>query len=611
MRKYDVFISYRRDGGDQAAKAIHDNLRERGYRVFLDVEALRSGAFNTKLYSVMDECSDVVVVLSPDALTRCANEGDWLRLEVAHALRTGKNVIPVMLRNFEFPASLPPDIDALRMQNGVAASVEFFDAFLDKLCSFLKSRGGLLQSGKRRPAARIAAVALGATLVLGGGGAAIAARSGAFDYPVTASQKGDVESLLSCVEANYTLVDGILTEMDGVLQACDDYMKDRTDATWQDLSGQIALSREAMASYGGKAVMLSDDQISALADKGLDKTELEALCTLPDVMLSLYADSLDTLEVVMDPESLFTVGYRNRNIELYEEDIALSAENLISSFCRLTLPIKEKSLERFKQGSLPTLHFASGRLSLWSRDVSELDMIDRGIATRTESLMDAPERLVNREEAKLQAQRKDFVEMLVSSGKTREEAETYVEGILADASTLADAMAQQQQLEADLAAAREEMRLKFAPQVDDDPYLVWGKALRYLTVRMHDEAKDAFQFYMQQMKDRDIYAATYVPAVIRFIDQMGQTGIDYGIVVSGYEPGKPQHAVYRPGDIIVAVNGVPCRRFDDFERLRKEAGTNHVVTLLRADASGTLRTEEVTIPENQPMIALMELTEAE
>lgn len=37
MEAYDVFISYRRDGGEHAAKRIQEALLARGYRVFLDM----------------------------------------------------------------------------------------------------------------------------------------------------------------------------------------------------------------------------------------------------------------------------------------------------------------------------------------------------------------------------------------------------------------------------------------------------------------------------------------------------------------------------------------------------------------------------------------------
>ena len=44
--KYDIFISYRRDGGDTLSQLIYDRLTHRGYRVFLDIESLNAGKFN-------------------------------------------------------------------------------------------------------------------------------------------------------------------------------------------------------------------------------------------------------------------------------------------------------------------------------------------------------------------------------------------------------------------------------------------------------------------------------------------------------------------------------------------------------------------------------------
>lgn len=92
-KKYDIFISYRRDGGEFTAKILRDRLEKLGYSVFFDVESLRSGDFNTHLYSVIDECTDFLLVLSPNALDRCANEGDWVRQEVERALSKEKRFI--------------------------------------------------------------------------------------------------------------------------------------------------------------------------------------------------------------------------------------------------------------------------------------------------------------------------------------------------------------------------------------------------------------------------------------------------------------------------------------------------------------------------------------
>jgi hypothetical protein len=141
-QSYDVFLSYRREGGEAMAILLRDRLAEKGYRVFLDIESLNSGSFNEQLFAVIDECTDFVLVGSKGCLDRCANDGDWVRLEIQRAFKSGKNIVPVMLRGFEFPETLPDDIDAIRLQNGVSAdNSEYFDAAVDRLAEkFIKSK---------------------------------------------------------------------------------------------------------------------------------------------------------------------------------------------------------------------------------------------------------------------------------------------------------------------------------------------------------------------------------------------------------------------------------------------------------------------------------------
>lgn len=137
---YDIFISYRRDGGDTLAQLVYDRLTDRGYKVFLDVESLRSGKFNEKLLEVIDQCKDVVVILPPGALERCRNEGDWLYLEISHALKARKNIIPVMMKGFEWTQDIPEDLQEIQNFNGIRDSKEYFDAVIDKMTQLLHSR---------------------------------------------------------------------------------------------------------------------------------------------------------------------------------------------------------------------------------------------------------------------------------------------------------------------------------------------------------------------------------------------------------------------------------------------------------------------------------------
>ena len=139
-KKYDIFISYRRDGGEFTAKILRDRLETLGYKVFFDLETLRSGDFNKKLYDVIDECEDFLLVLSPNALDRCMNEGDWVRYEVERALEKEKNIVPILLRGFSFPEALPASMEPIRFKNGLEANTQLFDAFIETLREYLTSK---------------------------------------------------------------------------------------------------------------------------------------------------------------------------------------------------------------------------------------------------------------------------------------------------------------------------------------------------------------------------------------------------------------------------------------------------------------------------------------
>jgi hypothetical protein len=141
-KSYDIFISYRHEGGETMAILLHDRLTAKGYNVFLDVESLNSGKFNSQLLKVIENCKDVISVLSKNSLDRCVNEDDWVLMELSHAFKHGKNIIPFMLRGFEWTENLPEGIAELPLQNGVNAKHnEYFDASVERLITkFLESK---------------------------------------------------------------------------------------------------------------------------------------------------------------------------------------------------------------------------------------------------------------------------------------------------------------------------------------------------------------------------------------------------------------------------------------------------------------------------------------
>lgn len=143
ISKFDIFISYRRDGGFEVAKLIKDLLTRDGYHVSFDMDNLLNGDFNKEIFKRIAECEDFILILDAHAfkgtLEGRAKQNDWLRLELSEALRLGKNIVPIMLDGFTaFPEKLPEDIAGIRYKNGPQYTKAYFDAFYEKLKHFIK-----------------------------------------------------------------------------------------------------------------------------------------------------------------------------------------------------------------------------------------------------------------------------------------------------------------------------------------------------------------------------------------------------------------------------------------------------------------------------------------
>jgi len=113
---YDVFISYRRDGGRDAARLLYKELAGRGLKCFFDFNSLRSGKFDDKIFEAIKGCRHFVLMVTDGAFERCDNSDDWVRTEIEFALKNEKDIIPVAPSDQQqcFPAGLPESMVELR-----------------------------------------------------------------------------------------------------------------------------------------------------------------------------------------------------------------------------------------------------------------------------------------------------------------------------------------------------------------------------------------------------------------------------------------------------------------------------------------------------------------
>jgi TIR domain len=96
-----VFLSYRRTNFPWAL-AIYQDLTQHGYDVFFDYNSIPAGDFETLILENVRARAHFLVVLTPSALERCSEPGDWLRREIETAIDEKRNIIPLMLEGFSF-----------------------------------------------------------------------------------------------------------------------------------------------------------------------------------------------------------------------------------------------------------------------------------------------------------------------------------------------------------------------------------------------------------------------------------------------------------------------------------------------------------------------------
>lgn len=132
-----IFISYRRTNAPWAL-AVFQNLRTNGYDVFFDLTGIASGDFETVIVENIRARAHFVVLLTPSALERCAEPGDWLRREIEVALEARRNIVPLMFEGFDFETPsiarhLTGKLEQLRSYNAVRVPADYFDEAMERV----------------------------------------------------------------------------------------------------------------------------------------------------------------------------------------------------------------------------------------------------------------------------------------------------------------------------------------------------------------------------------------------------------------------------------------------------------------------------------------------
>ena len=141
-----IFISYRRDDSAAEARRLFDRLAARfgAERIFLDAVTLQPGQdFAEAIHEKVAFCDALVVVIGPrwldsrttDGRRRLDEPDDWVRLEIASALREDIAVIPALVNGAALPSAsqLPAPIAPLTNYQIVELRAGQLDRDLERL----------------------------------------------------------------------------------------------------------------------------------------------------------------------------------------------------------------------------------------------------------------------------------------------------------------------------------------------------------------------------------------------------------------------------------------------------------------------------------------------
>jgi len=124
---YKIFISYRRDDTGWPTGWLHDFLEQRlGAKVFYDRTSINPGQkFNSSIEEALNQCNVLIAMIGKNWLTdRLNSPEDWVRREIAQAIKQQMMIIPVLVDNVSMPSKeqLPDEISDLTF----SAAIEDF-----------------------------------------------------------------------------------------------------------------------------------------------------------------------------------------------------------------------------------------------------------------------------------------------------------------------------------------------------------------------------------------------------------------------------------------------------------------------------------------------------
>lgn len=579
MSHYDIFISYRRSSYE-TANLIATRLKVAGYSVFFDVETLRSGKFNEQLFSVIQQCKDFLLVLPPEALDRCVNEDDWVRLEVMCALKHNKNIIPILLNGFQWPKTMPSGMEELKNYQALtASSIEYFDLSLERL------QKKYLHSKTRHPFIKAIKVLCITVLSIA---IVIAALWFAFSHLSQGVCEQYAASIIKDATAVYTIVEQnqmVMNEWTEFANAVKYRAPEKRIATLRSkvIDAVYIADKNITLSW---IVEEQGEDISTynaflLALHGISVQDVKDFPLCCSIYYQDYLSILQQIELIPDNPDDYSLELISANLSTQVHSFNAFYASLLS----ILSSFPSKSLSSFRSIASEWIYFPSnikiGESMEYYEDIIKTEM-----------------RLADEE---LQEFQTKFVNADVRADSMLEDLEEQMEQLLPLSESERELI---KNLETSIEDAYSGLKENFSIKETDDQWTKWGKIIRWskymvtLIGTFNDADKDGYVLstdvtpeivfmetvqmlsdYQKQYSD----SRDYVMSTRTFFQEVLNGKRDYaGILVSAIN-GDHKHPFLKVGDIITEYNGVKVPTLESLsEEYKKSPGGTITVDRLTA-----------------------------
>lgn len=606
MKQYDIFISYRRSSYD-LANLIATRLKAAGYTVFFDIEALRAGKFNEQLYEVIDNCKDFVSVLPPNALDRCVNEDDWVRLEICRAMQKEKNIVPVMLNGFTWPNPMPQGMEELcNYQALTASSVEYFDLSMERLQKRYLTCKPHLQLHKLMRSAGVVVMALIAVVAVLWGVFMMLSRDVCLKYATQMTM--DASAIHLIVEENERLVKDWETFNKEIVR---ETRQERIEALQRDMLARIDVTEKNIRlgwNVAPEEMSISDYHSFLLSLNGINAEEISISPTFATLYYTDYLEQLNSVRTAVKTPNTINRGMATMLFEVFTH----SANGYYAAMLAEFSNFPKEALKTFHEMRPEWIYFPTTYSLNENREYyeniqqaemkkAEEAMADYGsqLTEQDAQLEDAMHQMDVMEQEMDEyfnnmENRMDSTAILleavseINSIKQDNEHELAMrrEKVKAKEVTVEATKAELAELDKQYVEAYEAMKKKCTIEENDDQWYKWGKIRRWGTFLMTivDSRKEleaqgirstssitpdiAYADMNSQLSVYQSYhpeAKEYVRSAKAFYRELSKGKRPYaGILVFGFKD-NAVHPVLRVGDIIVEYNGKPVK---DYEALK-------------------------------------------